>query len=162
MAKYVDPGMRPSDKWIPWYFVAFFVVVFIVNGIFVYIATTSQPGVIEENHYEIGLAYDERIAEERSEKALGWQSDVRFDGDKAFSVSMVDKDGNALQGASVKVEMIREVQDGHDFEAILSETAPGQYSADIDFPLPGQWDAYIYVTWNDKLYHIKKMIVAKP
>ena len=161
MAKYIDPGMRPSDKLIPWYFVAFFVVVFIANGFLIYFATESQPGVIEEHNYEIGITYDERIAEQDAEDALGWRSDVTLDG-RHLSFSLKDADGKRLQGADVKAELIRTVQEGHDFEVVLKEESPGKYSADIDFPLPGQWDAYIYVTWDDQPYHTVKKLVVTP
>ena len=141
-------------------FCGVFIVVFIANGIFVYVATTSQPGVIEEHNYEIGLAYDERIVEQRAEDALGWSSTVKLDGGKMLVFSLKDRDGQPLEGADVRAELVRKVQEGHDFTAIMTETAPGQYSANIDFPLPGQWDAYIYSTWDGHPYHTRKVLVV--
>lgn len=133
MAKYIDPGMRPADKLIPWYFVAFFAVIFIANGFLIYFAMGSQPGVIEKHHYEIGLDYDSRIAAKEAQEALGWAASVALDG-PSFSVKMTDAAGRPLAGAQVTAEMVRAVQDGHDFETTLVETAPGQYGADIEFP----------------------------
>ncbi|MCB9987857.1 MAG: FixH family protein [Rhodospirillales bacterium] len=160
MAGYIDPGMRPADKLIPWYFVAFFALVFAVNGIFIYVATTSLPGVIEENHYEVGLAYDKRIAAHKAQEALGWNAAADFSG-KTLSVELADHDGKPLKGASIQATMVRTVQEGHDFDVFLSEIAAGQYATDIDFPLPGQWDAYIYVTWDGQPYQITKKIVVQ-
>lgn len=154
-------GPRPSDKWIPWYFVLFFVVIFIANGFLIYFAVSSQPGVIEEHHYEIGLDYDSRLAKERAEEALGWQVGAAWDG-LVFAVDALDKDGQALSDAAVTVEMVRPVREGHDFEEILPMQVAGRYAAAIDFPLPGLWEAYIYVTRGEDRYHMRKVLVVQP
>jgi len=62
--------MSLKDKLIPWYFVIFFLVLFIVDGIFVYLATSTHTGVVTENAYEKGLRYNEVIERARAaEKA---------------------------------------------------------------------------------------------
>lgn len=156
-------GPRPSDKWIPWYFVLFFGVIFIANGFLVYFAVGSQPGVIEEHHYEIGLDYDSRLAEQKAQKALGWRIESSWDG-RVFLVEVTDKQKAALSpDTAVTVEMVRPVQDGYDFEVMLPRQAAGRYAAVVDFPLPGRWDAYIYVTrGNDQSRISKSFVVDAP
>lgn len=161
MTAHIETDIRPSDRFIPWYFVAFFVVVFIANGIFIYFALESQPGVIEEHNYEIGLAYDDRIAEDVAEQALGWVGDVMFD-NGVLTFTLSDREGSPLRGADARAVLVRPVQAGHDFPLSLTQEEPGVYRAPAVFPLPGRWDAYIYVTWNDQPYHIMKTLLVTP
>jgi len=49
------------DRIIPLYFVAFFVVIAIFDGIFVYLATSTHSGVVTENAYQKGLNYNQYI-----------------------------------------------------------------------------------------------------
>ncbi|MCI5050219.1 MAG: FixH family protein [Rickettsiales bacterium] len=63
------------DRLIPWYFVMAFMVVFIVNGIFIYYATGTHKGVVTENPYEKGLAFDEIVNEVRKQKNEAARSD---------------------------------------------------------------------------------------
>ncbi len=58
-----------KDRLIPWYFVMAFLVVFAVNGVFIYLATSTHPDVVTENAYEKGLAYDRIVEEVRQHKA---------------------------------------------------------------------------------------------
>ena len=58
-----------KDRIIPWYFVMAFLVIFAVNGLFVYLATTTHNGVVTENAYEKGLDYERIVDEVRKQKA---------------------------------------------------------------------------------------------
>ncbi len=57
---------KPNDNVrIPLYFVLAFLVVFAVNGVFVYNALTTHHGVVTENAYEKGLDFDRIVKEVR-------------------------------------------------------------------------------------------------
>ncbi len=57
---------KPNDNVrIPLYFILAFLVVFVVNGIFVYLAVSTNHGVVTENAYEKGLQYDHIVEEVR-------------------------------------------------------------------------------------------------
>jgi nitrogen fixation protein FixH len=62
----MNTAVKNDNIRIPLYFVMAFLVVFIVNGIFVYMAVTTNHGVVTENAYEKGLRYDEVVAEIRT------------------------------------------------------------------------------------------------
>ena len=53
---------------IPWYFVIAFIIVFAVNGVFVYTAINTNRGVVTENAYEKGLDFNRIVAEVRKQK----------------------------------------------------------------------------------------------
>ena len=75
----MQSGPRKSDKWIPWYFVAFFVVLAILDGIFVTIAATTHTGVITENAYQKGLDYNEVVAASEEQDEIGWVGNIGFE-----------------------------------------------------------------------------------
>lgn len=157
----VEKGPRPSDKYIPWYFVAFFVVLAILDGIFVYLATTSHTGVVEENHYEKGLAYNERVAAIEAQEALGWVSEISF-GDKGdLLFEIVDRDQLPLEGASVEAQFVRPTQDGSDFLRALGEIQPGLYAVDAGEVSAGQWEIRVFVEWKQQQYQTSKRVVVR-
>lgn len=65
-----EHNMKPPlrDRLIPWYFVMAFLVVFAVNGLFIYLATSTNRGVVTENAYEKGLAFDRIVEASRKRK----------------------------------------------------------------------------------------------
>lgn len=153
-------GWRKSDKWIPWYFVAFFVVLAILDGIFVTIAFSTHTGVVTENAYKKGLEYNQTVAASEKQEALGWHGRIGLD-DSLLSFYLEDKNGGAIEGAYVKAYFSRATQAGHDFSASLASKAGGNYNKEINFPLKGQWDVVIEAQWNQQQYQQSKRIIVK-
>lgn len=58
------------DRLIPWYFVMAFLVVFAVNGFFVYMAVSTNHGVVTENAYKKGLDYNNVVAQIRKQREI--------------------------------------------------------------------------------------------
>jgi len=154
-------GPRPSDKYIPLYFVAFFVVLAILDGIFVYLATKSHTGVIEQNHYQRGLEYNDRVAAAEAQSALGWQSDISLTEDKKLLFKLTGKDNTPLESAQVRAQFIRPTQEGRDFVIDLSEIQGGLYVGEPASLEKGMWDIRVYVTWKQQQYQSSKRIVVQ-
>lgn len=140
------------DWWIPWTFVAAFLLLFAVDGTLAYLAISTQPGVVVEHSYERGLNYNLYLAEAEAQAKRGWQSQTVLN-DKTLRFTLQDKDGQPLTGATVTAQMIRPLQDGADFNVTLEESAPGVYISQVSFPFPGNWDARISATWQNQPYH---------
>ena len=154
---------KPIDKWIPWFFVMFFAVIAVIDGVMVTIAVETQPGVVTEHAYEHGLEYDKTIAAEKAQEALGWHSAVALKGDKnapVLAFSLRDKDNAGLEGAHARAHIIRPVQDGYDFDLALVENGSGVYSAPVSFPLSGQWHIRVDVEWQDHQYQHNQTIIV--
>ena len=163
MARVEDPGMTKRDRLIPWYIVSFFVVVAILDGIFVYIATSTHTGVVTEHAYDKGLAYNETVAAAEAQKQLGWQGDIALAGDRMLEFSLRDADGRALTGALAKVEFMRPTQDGMDFALDLAESTDGVYTASVDFPAEGLWDVRVFATrGGEEFQSHRRVVVNKP
>ena len=147
------------DKWIPWYFVAFFVGLAIMDGIFVYLATSTHTGVVTDQAYDRGLKYNETVAAAAAQAELGWVSSVSLSGDGTFNFALSDG-VNDMVGAEVFAEFTRPTQSGVDFEVPLEGLRNGTYSTQVDFPLEGIWDVRVYVTWNQQQYqHSQRLMV---
>lgn len=151
-------GPRKSDKYIPLYFVAFFAVLFVMDGIFVYLATSSHTGVVEQGTYNRGLQYNERVAAAEAQDALGWQSSVQLEASGKLRFALVNADGEPLKGAQVRAQLFRPTQEGQDYTMILSEGDAGTYSGLADVA-PGQWDVRIFVEWQQQQYQMAKRII---
>lgn len=151
---------RQSDKYIPWYFVAFFVVLAVLDGFFVYLATSTQPGLVTEHAYQKGVAYNETIAQAEAQAALGWQCRITLEG-KTLVLTLKDKDNAPITGAAVEASITRPTSNGHDFTVALAESAPGVYSVDPAFPMPGLWNIGAQVTWNQQHYQKSQRVVLQ-
>jgi nitrogen fixation protein FixH len=151
----------PRDKRIPYYFVAAFLLLIVVDVVLVTIAVSTQTGVVVKNHYERGLAYNQYLADDEAQKARGWQGKLALaDQGRAVSLTLLDKSGQPLSGAVVEVNLMRTVQDGMDFKVALAETAPGVYMKEVTFPQPGLWTAQASATWQNQPYRIETQIVV--
>lgn len=155
----------PRDKWIPWIFAAGFAVVILVNGIMIYFATSSFTGLQTEGHYQRGLDYNQVLAAEAEENRLGWTVAIDFaetgNGRARVSVAAADRDGNPVDGASVRARLVRPVQAGHDIDIELTPAGKGLYAAELQLPLQGQWDILAQITHPSGKYRAAKRIVAR-
>lgn len=135
---------NPKDKWIPWYFVWFFAVIVLLDGTFVYIAISTQTGLVTDNPYEKGLAYNKILDEARDQPEIH---------DKiSFKDGVLRWDLNNIRTARAKVLFVRDVQDGYDFSEDMVYSG-GVYQTKPNFPLKGQWTAKLSATWDNQNYH---------
>lgn len=162
MSLSVQNNTRPplKDRLIPWYFVIAFVVLFVVDGIFVYIATKSNSGVVTEHPYKKGLAYNQTIQLAEQQEALGWHATTTYK-NEALTFKLIDKQDLPIQHATVIAYIERPLEDGYKKELTLTEVENGIYSAPISLPLKGQWNVTIGVSWESQQYQITKRLVVK-
>lgn len=151
---------KKSDKYIPLYFVAFFAVIFVVDGIFVYMATSTHRGVVTDRAYQKGVDYNHTVAAEKSQRLLGWQGQIKLN-DKALHFTLHDANDAPISDARVDVHLFRPTQAGMDRTIPLEAMGDGSYNTTLDLPLKGQWDARISATWKQQSYQIHKRIVLK-
>lgn len=151
---------RKSDAFIPWYFVGFFLVLFILDGTFVYLAVSTHTGVVQKHTYETGLAYNTVIAEGREHKKLGWRVTVEISKENIISMIVLDKDGNFLQDADVSIIVKRPTQAGHDFDVNLVAFEKS-YRAQALFPLPGLWQLQIKIAKEGKSFFLNERVIVQ-
>jgi nitrogen fixation protein FixH len=152
--------IRPSDKYIPWLVVLFFLCFMTVDFFMVTMALRTHTGVITEDAYKKGLNYNQTINAAREQEAWGWSHDIRLENNN-LTFSLKNKSLAYITDANVKVKAIREVQDGHDFEVWMRKSSQGFYEADINFPLTGEWTIRIFATSSNRTYQASKRVMAQ-
>jgi len=148
---------KARKRFLLWIF-GFFGLFITVDIIFWVVASNSHTGVVVEQAYEKGLAYNDTISKAEAQATLGWLVDVAFDASKV-TIMLKDKDAVALKGANIEVTFVRPTREGYDIQQNLSETKPGVYQAEVNLPLQGQWDLRVFITWNGQQYQMSKRVV---
>jgi nitrogen fixation protein FixH len=154
-----------ANRWVPWMFVLAFLVVGAVNAVFVYLAIHSHTGLVTEQAYEKGLAFNQTLAKAEAMQALGWNFSVELTSEDILSVRLVDKSGNPIQKAQVKGRMVRPVKSGYDYEINLAEQMKvgesGVYQALLRPPLRGSWTVHLVATQNGQSFEKSEALVLK-
>ena len=134
---------KASDKYIPWYFVAFFSFLTAVFTWFGYIAHHTYTGVVMDDAYEKGLKYNDVIEKAAEQEKLGWTADisaVSAGGRALITVRLKDGKGAGIVGAKVKLWLVRPVQAGLDQHVTMQDSGGGIYVATADLPARGLWE----------------------
>jgi nitrogen fixation protein FixH len=110
----------------------------------------SFDGVVVENPYEAGLAWDETY---QNKAALGWNVRLRTSlfrtGRNELSLEALDRNGRQLDNVVVSVTTSRPSTRAFDKTYPAVRTANGRLQANIDLPFFGSWDLKIDVS-SDK------------
>jgi nitrogen fixation protein FixH len=118
---------------------AFFGVMLLANGIFLFYALDTFNGFDTADAYRKGLNYNARITSQKAQAALGWQPVARYETDTGrLVVEVRDRRGRGVAGLFVSGEIRRPVTDRYDHAVALHETAAALYTA-RDKLGPGQW-----------------------
>ena len=139
---------RRRGRWVPWCFVLFFAVIALLDGIFVTIAIRTHTGVVTEDAYEKGLAFNQVLDSAARQAHLGLRQKAAFE-DGVLSWTLTDGQGMPLPDARVHATFYRPTQAGYDFTLPLDGAGRGVYRAQPQFPLPGLWTARLEAQWTD-------------
>mgnify|MGYP001806657659 CR=1 FL=1 len=130
-------------------FVAFFGVVFAVNGYMIRAAVSTFSGVQTETPYKMGLAYNTRIAASRKQDELGWTVAARViraaDGGASIVLEAADRAGAPLSGLAGRIRLQRPADKRLDLDADLAATGTGRYGAELQGVSAGQWDVVVFL-----------------
>lgn len=150
---------RPSDKWIPWYIVLFFVAQSVVLGSFAYIAQKTHTGTVTDGAYQKGLAYNSIIEKSRAQDALGYQSRIEMDAAGTISFSLSDKAGSPVDATHVAVWFFRPTQAAADVHAVMRPKAAGIYTIKPALPAKGLWEVRVHAETPKGSYQAIKRVV---
>jgi nitrogen fixation protein FixH len=154
------PGKRPDSPWRnPWVlgWIGLILVVLAVNLTFVYLAFSTNPGLVSDNYYDRGQHY-ERTLVSRLANDPGWTlhadlpDEIRPGESATIRVVLVDKVGQPVTPDQVSFFAYRPSDKTRDFSAPMVEEGPGRYAAAVVFPLFGAWDGLIAVRQGEDEY----------
>jgi nitrogen fixation protein FixH len=127
--------------------VCFFATIFAVNGVFLFLALSTNTGIVAVEPYRKGLKYNERVAADERQAALGWNSNISINAGNGMLVAAIsDRDGNAVNELVATAKFGRAVTDREDVTLSLIETAPGRYEAKLPLHESGGYIANLEVT----------------
>lgn len=123
---------------------------FVANGVFIYLATQSNPGLVVDNYYERGQDYEKNMLKRMASKP-DWQlSLVRPDTLKlgqaaTFELTALSGNGEVLNPEKVTVFAYRPTDAKFDFSVPMAELQSGVFRGEVSFPLAGNWDLLVTV-----------------
>lgn len=139
-------------------FAAFFGVIIAVNAVFITNALRSHSGLVTEDAYKKGLAYNETLVEARSQPDI--HNEISFK-NNVLRWSLYTPSGTAINNAAVIAKFTRPIKDGDDFSAPLRYEGNGLYSLQPNFPMKGVWNLHLSATWNNQSYKRATEIIVR-
>lgn len=141
---------------------------FVIQGTALYLASTDPSFAVEPGYERKAAAWDEQARERRRSDALGWTADVQTlagagRGEAVVRLTLVDRAGAPLEGATVVVETFHNARAAHVLKATLRETdAAGVYEATFAMRRPGLWELRIAATRGEDrfLRTLKKSVLV--
>jgi len=120
-------------------FLTFFGAIFAVNGALIYAALSTHTGLVANEPYRKGLAYNERILADERQAQLGWSERLELGRDGHLRLALAGRDSRPVMGLRVQGVLGRAATNRHDIDLALVETAPGQYEAQGPELAAGSW-----------------------
>lgn len=107
--------------------VAFFGVIIAVNLLMATFARTSWTGLVVQNTYVASQQFNERVAKQRAQAALGWEGRLTL-ADGEISYSLADATGTAVAVDSVTASFRRPAYEAEDWQVALQRRPDGAFS----------------------------------
>jgi len=140
-----------------------------VNVIFIIVAFVSSPGLVVENYYEAGRAYEKNALKmlAATQNTRNWETrldmtrEVFIGKENAIRFTAVDHRGLPIDKADVQLVAYRPSDADEDIITPMNEIAPGLFEAVITFPLKGIWDVNIKLQQGSNKFELAKRISVK-
>lgn len=116
---------------------AFFAVVFAVNGLLAFDAISTFRGEVVAQPYEAGLKFNSDIAAAAAQNQRNWKVDVSLS--DGVSASFRDAEGRAVEGLAVTGAFAARIDSKLDHTFALNEIGPGLYTLAAPAPA-GLWE----------------------
>ena len=116
-------------------------------GLYAYlfhVAGDPSALVVEPNYYQKGLHFDDEMAQQRRNAALGWSIQPSVTalpgGGAELQAALKDAAGRPLDGATVRVVATHNLLADHPDSALLAGRGNGEYDARLSLPRAGMWE----------------------
>jgi nitrogen fixation protein FixH len=151
-SKHRRKGEMTGFKVLVW-LLAFFGVVFAVNGVMVKAAISTFGGVETVSSYQAGLRFEGEVAKAEKQDALRWQvvGTLKRDakGEAALDVTARDAQGAPLAGLTADARLAHPADERLDHVIPIQPVGAGTFRG-VSAAQPGQWDLIIDLYRGDK------------
>jgi nitrogen fixation protein FixH len=125
---------------------AFFGVVFAINGVLVRAAISTFGGVETASSYKAGLQFEREIATAERQDELHWQVTGKLardaQGEAVLDVTARDAQGFALAGLTADARLAHPADERLDHVIPVRPIAAGVFHGEVNAQ-PGQWDLIV-------------------
>ena len=158
-----DIAPRRPGRFIPWIYVLGMLVVIAVNGVMIYCAMSTWPGMAAQHPYQEGVAYNRELAAEQRQEALGWELAARLSrglGGMELRVEATDRRGQTLDGLKIKATVERPLGPAETERVELKPVAAGIYAASLASLASGQWAVRLAVSKGANAMYVSRRLMA--
>ena len=134
------PPPRPwyRERW-PWALFAGPAIVVVAALVTLWLAVTSDDGVVADDYYRRGLLINKELERARKAEATGIGAVLRLTDDGTLRVRLDAREGDPPAPLSVRVRFAHATRAGLDRSAVVARGSDGEYVGRIE-PLPaGRW-----------------------
>ena len=166
-----SPQTRSTPAWHSPWLIGWFALVatfLAVNGVMIYFAVTTNPGLVVEDYYDRGQYYENHLASKLAQDP-GWvmrthiPQDIKAGETQVLQFLVVDTAGQPVSVEDVTFYAYRPSDGGRDFSLPMETEAPGRYAVTVSFPLVGVWDALFAARLGGVEHSLgQRLIVARP
>jgi len=151
-AKKKQPGELTGGKVLLW-LVAFFGIVFIVNGVMVRAAISTFGGVETLSSYQAGLQFEQEVGLVERQDALHWQVSGTLKRDSVgvavLDLTARDAQGAPLAGLTADARLAHPADDRLDHVMAIQSVAAGVFHG-VAAAQPGQWELIVDLYRGDQ------------
>jgi hypothetical protein len=140
----MTPILSPQLRW-PALIVGALAIHVVASLVTVFIATSDPSYAVEEDYYQKALAWDDRRAQDRHNRELGWQLDVEVapaaaGSDPTLVVRLADGNGQPVAGARVAVAALHNARADQILRAEPIAMGAGSYACPLAMRRSGVWE----------------------
>ena len=137
------------------------------NVAFVVLASSDPAAAVEPDYYRKGVAWDEEMAQQRRNIALGWSAHAAlFLGAHGsagrLELTLADSLGRPLTGAAVQALVMHNARAAAVQSVALHDEGAGRYSARVAAERPGLWEVRLSVQRSSRRFTARERIQAAP
>jgi len=159
---------RTPRQWSGWTvliaLLAFFGVIFAVNGVMIYAALSTLSGTDTDSAYQAGLQYEQEVAQAEAQDARHWQVDAKLTPSAAgerVDLDTRDAAGHPLSGMVASITFERPTDRRLDRSITLTGDGAGRFHGSTELAA-GQWDLVIELTRGGaQMFLSKNRVVLK-
>ena len=145
-----ESGFRLTGRHVLFILVGVFAFIFAVNGVMIWKAVESFPGVVTQSSYRDSQRFNRSIAEAQAQASRGWRVDARADrsadGRVVIHLEAHDAAGLPISGVSFKAMLQHPANRAHDhavpllavpgangvFEGVATGVSEGKWGLEVE------------------------------
>ena len=134
---------EPTGRHWPWIIVGLLVGHVSVMVLLIVTANVGESHAVEPNYYQKALAWDQTMAQQRNNVALGWELREQASMQHQavwLRATLVDQNGAPVTGAKAELTTFHRARSADRLEVTVPEVAPGVYAIHWPTKRAGLWE----------------------